>query len=196
MSNPDQKPNRRPVPASLTAAQREVVDFANAHLRRASMPTYSDMARGLQELCGWLKAQNMAPLSQRGVDQMNAAIALADKILIGEPDAQLDDRYIGLRVLLASRGNPMHGEDPEMPMWGCPSDEYVPVATLEQASQQVRAYIERYALGSGNWAGGSVREGFGTGLEVATVAYNGRVFAPKSEQVLWEDAPMPERERG
>ena len=53
------------------------------------------------------------------------------------------------------------------------------VPSLEEASKVCRAYIEDDALGSSNWMGGEVVSEE-TGLCVAVVSYNGRVWFPGS----------------
>ena len=39
-----------------------------------------------------------------------------------------------MEVILASRGNPDHFQDPEQPVYGCESDSKVTVNSLEEAS--------------------------------------------------------------
>lgn len=56
---------------------------------------------------------------------------------------------------------------------------WVPVRDLRDASQQCREFIEQNDVGSSCWYGGAVRDG--ERRLVATVAYNGRVFAPDGE---------------
>lgn len=56
-------------------------------------------------------------------------------------------------VVLASVGNPDHGEDPNEPMLGV-SNKMAHVDTLEQASQKCIDYIASNDLGAGNWSGG------------------------------------------
>ena len=82
------------------------------------------------------------------------------------------------RVLLANRGNPDYGQDPDKPLPGSPADSYAPATSWAEASALCRRYINEHALGGGNWAGGRVEDG--QGAYVARVAYNGRVFAPES----------------
>ena len=62
----------------LNASQVEAVSVADAHLNNAAMPTYSDMARGLDELCAWLENTTM---SDYGRSKVAAARALAAKVL-------------------------------------------------------------------------------------------------------------------
>lgn len=88
-------------------------------------------------------------------------------------------------VVLANRGNPDHGQDPDQPLPGTDPDHERTVATLDQASLVCRTYIEANDLGAGNWAGGEIRRLDGT--MVGRVAYNGRVFSPDGKTIL-EDA--------
>lgn len=64
--------------APLNASQLEAVAAADAHLNNAAMPTYSDMARGLDELCAWLEKTTM---SSYGRAKVANARALAAKVL-------------------------------------------------------------------------------------------------------------------
>lgn len=79
-----------------------------------------------------------------------------------------------MRVLLASRGNPDHGQDPTRPMPGCPNDHWAYAASLRDAASQVRAYIHNYDLGGGNWAGGPVIDAKGD--RIGYISYNGRIW--------------------
>lgn len=60
----------------------------------------------------------------------------------------------------------------------------IPVASLEQAAAACRAYITEMGLGSSKWSGGKVMRGK---EHIATVSYNGRVWAPKR----WEPGDKP-----
>lgn len=53
---------------------------------------------------------------------------------------------------------------------------WLPVASLRQASEVCRSYIDALELGGGNWTGGDVKKGRKI---VAYVSYNGRVWAGK-----------------
>lgn len=64
-----------------------------------------------------------------------------------------------------------------------PKAQKVEVASLAEASQACRAYIERNGLGGGNWTGGNVTD---NGKTIARVSYNGRVWAPDGTEL----APM------
>lgn len=84
-------------------------------------------------------------------------------------------------LLLAARGNPDHGQDPEQPPFGVPgdrlldcSDGWNPAEPGHVASRHVREFIDQYGLGGGNWVGGDVWE---NGKHIGSVAYNGR-FIP------------------
>jgi hypothetical protein len=58
---------------------------------------------------------------------------------------------------------------------------------LLHASVICQRYIAEHALGSGNWAGGSVTDEQGN--VVARVAYNGRVFGGPGLRQLLHEAP-------
>ena len=76
-----------------------------------------------------------------------------------------------MTVTLSSAGNPDHGQ-----YFGknvlSPSRS-VRARDFAHASKICRAYIARYALGAGNWTGGSIRQGK---KPVGRVSYNGRVW--------------------
>lgn len=101
-----------------------------------------------------------------------------------------DDKIIQfaqLTVLVANRGNPDHGQDPDKPVWGLPEDEQVPVFDFEHASAVCQSYIAEHSLGGSSWAGGDVKDLAGN--TVARVSYNGRVFAPdRSASTLLQEA--------
>ena len=63
------------------------------------------------------------------------------------------------------------------PRQDLPRARTVPVASLEDASALCRAFIAEHDLGGGNWSGGLVRD-TATGVVVARVSYNGRVWPP------------------
>lgn len=77
-------------------------------------------------------------------------------------------------VVLASTGNPDHGQYPDQPLFGV-SPCKATVTTLNAASAACRRYISDNGLGGGNWAGGNVTS---DGKVVAQVSYNGRVWLP------------------
>lgn len=81
-----------------------------------------------------------------------------------------------LKVLLASAGNPDHGEDPEHPVPGVPKGT-LNVKSIAEASAACRKYIDTYGLGGGNWTGGDVTK---DGEIIARISYNGRA---------WEEIP-------
>lgn len=78
------------------------------------------------------------------------------------------------KVKLASCGNPDHGENPSRPMPGCEKSGWHSAATIEELQTAVRDFITRNDLGSGNWAGGEVRED--SGRVVGKISYNGRYW--------------------
>lgn len=96
-------------------------------------------------------------------------------------DAEFNDEVIGdaldqengLTLILDSRGNPDLGQYPNISVYGVPS-ESVRVSSLRDASRKAREYIELHDLGGGNWTGGDVLDG--SGLIVARISYNGRVW--------------------
>ena len=55
-----------------------------------------------------------------------------------------------------------------------PRAKDVEVASFEEASAICRAYIEKYHLGAGNWAGGKITDDYGK--EIARVSFNGKVW--------------------
>ncbi len=76
-------------------------------------------------------------------------------------------------LLLAARGNPDHGQDPDMPPWGVPGDRIARVGSMESAAGAVRAYIRTHDLGCGNWVGGDV---WHAGAWKGKFSYNGRFW--------------------
>lgn len=78
-----------------------------------------------------------------------------------------------MRVLLQSRGNPDFGQDPEREM---SPEVWHEVASVEEASRVCRTYIAFHDLGGGNWTGGLVKDE--SGVAVARVSYNGRIWGP------------------
>lgn len=77
------------------------------------------------------------------------------------------------RVLLANRGNPDFGQDPNNPVFGNPGDQWVIAKSNEDASRLCREYIEKWNLGGGNWFGGDVMEGH---QHIGCISYNGRMW--------------------
>lgn len=101
------------------------------------------------------------------------------------------------QVLLADRGNPDYGQDPNAPVSG-KADAWVPVESLMHASKTCREYIDSNNLGGGNWTGGQVKDSAGN--VVARVSYNGRIWSPDGRwdllQLAEAQAPAVARERG
>ena len=87
-----------------------------------------------------------------------------------------------MRVLLASRGNPDHGQDPNRPVPGCPADFWTYAASWSDARMQVLAYIHNHDLGGGNWAGGPVVDAKGN--RIGYISYNGRIWTRVQLQSL------------
>jgi hypothetical protein len=80
----------------------------------------------------------------------------------------------GYLVLLASCGNPGHGQNPSVPLWGTPADHWVVAASMEEASAVVRAFIMKYHLDRFTWAGGEVRNG--ANVPIGRIAFDARTF--------------------
>ncbi len=73
--------------------------------------------------------------------------------------------------------------NPDFPPRGdLPAPETVWVATLLEASEVCRRWIEEHDLGGGEWDGGQVHDH--TGKPVAFVSYNGRAWTPVAR---WQD---------
>ena len=72
----------------------------------------------------------------------------------------------------------------DFPMSDFPNSDLPPmrnlcVGSISEASEKCRAYIERYSLGGGHWAGGEVVDTDGT--VVANISYNGRAWTPEAD---------------
>jgi len=65
---------------------------------------------------------------------------------------------------------------------GFPKGEMAPVKSYAEASSVCQAYIRKYDLGGGNWAGGDIWIG---AKHVGYVSFNGRV---------WESRTWPSKE--
>ena len=110
------------------------------------------------------------------------------------------------QLLLAARGNPDYGQDPNRPPFGVP-DEYLvqrevqasPEAVARSFAVQVRAFCERYGLGDGNWVGGDIWK---DGQHLGRISFNGRFFAGEQAPLVRDgefaygksqplSAPMP-----
>jgi len=83
-----------------------------------------------------------------------------------------------MKVELASCGNPDHFQDPDHPMYGCESNRYVTVKTLEEASTVCRKFIENNFLGGGNWAGGRV---YDRSKHIARISCTGKILPPEDQ---------------
>lgn len=91
--------------------------------------------------------------------------------------------------------NLSHAKNPDITnggYWEQPKDagksKSVKCATLQEAAQECRAYIERNGLGSGNWTGGAVFFGSNRGRipgteQVATISYNGRIWDMTDKEI-------------
>ncbi|GAG83493.1 unnamed protein product [marine sediment metagenome] len=80
----------------------------------------------------------------------------------------------GMRVTLASVGNPDFRQDPDFPLYGSEANKIVKVKSFKEASNVCRKFISRNELGSGNWDGGDILDD--KGKKIARVSYNGRVW--------------------
>lgn len=85
-----------------------------------------------------------------------------------------------LKVKLSSCGNPDFRQDPDKPLYGCPDEAYVEVATLKGASLMCLEYISKFELGGGNWDGGQIYIGR---IQIGRVSYNGRVWDTKGREI-------------
>lgn len=87
-----------------------------------------------------------------------------------------DQDMSGLRVLLASRGNPDLGQDPDEPVYGCDTDRLFgnKDATMEILKAACSDFIRRNNLGYSQWAGGTVYQ---DGKPVGRFHFNGRYKA-------------------
>lgn len=79
-----------------------------------------------------------------------------------------------MKVTLKSVGNPDFGENPNESVWGCEDNKEVTVNSFKEASKVCSKFIEENDLGSGNWAGGQIKDD--SGKVIAFVSYNGRVW--------------------
>jgi hypothetical protein len=119
---------------------------------------------------------------------VSAACAVRLQLRQIRHDAIAASEVGGLEILLANVGNPDHRQDPDRPLPGVPSGEWRAVATWDEASSVVRAYIDEHDLGGGNWAGGEVRNAT-TGESVGRVSYNGRIWPTTPSRAVEDDEP-------
>jgi len=97
-----------------------------------------------------------------------------------------------MKVELASCGNPDHFQDPYRPMYGCESNHFVTVKTLEEASIECKKFIENNFLGGGNWTGGAVYE---NNKCIAQISITGKIMPPEPEHESKKgDLTMPKKE--
>lgn len=81
-----------------------------------------------------------------------------------------------LYLLLAARGNPDHGQDPDQPPFGVPDDALVEVPVAEgsnplvPARKLLEAFRDEYGFGGGNWVGGDL---WADGVHQGHLSYNG-----------------------
>lgn len=81
-------------------------------------------------------------------------------------------------LTLSSIGNPDHGQNPFLPMFGCEDNSTITVSSYNEAAEICLSYIKRNELGSGNWSGGEVYDDEGN--LVALIAYNGKIIREDS----------------
>jgi len=93
---------------------------------------------------------------------------------------------MALRLILSSCGNPDFGQDPYSPV--SPSLTVV-VGTFEEASREAQEYRDAHGLGGGNWISPEVVD-TDTGMVVARISYNGRVWQPGDEDLICEAADV------
>ena len=86
-----------------------------------------------------------------------------------------------MTVKLSSCGNPDFRQNPDGPLFGCPEEAYVTVATFKGASEVCLIYINGWELGGGNWSGGQVYKG---NKQIARVSYNGRIWDMDDKELV------------
>ena len=85
-------------------------------------------------------------------------------------------------VHLKSNGNPVHGQDPDRPVYGVPNED-IEVANLNEASDIVVKWIKENDLGFSNVASIKVTD---NGEEVGMISGNGRVWTPEEHAELMD----------
>jgi hypothetical protein len=86
-------------------------------------------------------------------------------------------------------------QNPDFPRrYDLPAKRTVEVASLREASEACRRFIEDHDLGGGNWNGGRVRDAATGGVE-ALVSYNGRVWTPERDWRRRKEIPLEETVR-
>ncbi len=83
------------------------------------------------------------------------------------------------QVTLRASGNPDHGQFIDSGVLA--PTQIRSGGSIDECQKAVRAYIEEYNLGAGNWVGGEVRTG---GRILGRISYNGRFWPSELEQKL------------
>lgn len=86
-------------------------------------------------------------------------------------------------LLLAARGNPDLGQNPEEIPYGTLAADQLVQCSMDTAGEVTRRFCEDNGLGGGNWVGGDVWE---NGQHVGHVAYNGRFFSGEKGPLVRE----------
>lgn len=81
-----------------------------------------------------------------------------------------------MAVKLSSCGNPDFQQYAPLSL-----PKIIMVQTLKEASEQCKAYIAEWNLGSGNWNGGQVYEG---SKRIAQITYNGRIWDMNDKEIV------------
>jgi len=81
---------------------------------------------------------------------------------------------MSVTVTLETVGNVDHGQDPTQPLYGVPNLK-AKCASVTQAQEACKNFIEEHNLGAGNWTGGEVCDE--SGGVVGRISYNGRFWA-------------------
>ncbi|MFA6230943.1 MAG: hypothetical protein WC617_12355 [Rhodanobacter sp.] len=76
-------------------------------------------------------------------------------------------------LLLAARGNPDLGQNPDEIPYGTLAADQLVQCSMDKAGEVTRKFCEDNGLGGGNWVGGDIWE---NGEHIGHVAYNGRFF--------------------
>jgi len=79
-----------------------------------------------------------------------------------------------MKLILSSTGNPDHGQNPFLPVFGCEDNFTATVSSFSEATTECLAFIKRNNLGSGNWSGGEIFNDENN--LIARIAYNGKVI--------------------
>lgn len=119
-------------------------------------------------LCTFLNQANEKAIYEEFSDDVVKKVQLYTDAILHFSDAGKDLYRVGL----TSCGNIDYGEEPSMPLEDVPS-LYFYGETIEDCQREARRFIEGFALGAGQWAGGLVFKGDEyTGL----ISYNGRFW--------------------